>query len=397
MRVSAQRPDLRKAPGDGGLSALRRGTPRSGRRDLLFTLLLAGGVAAATFAAVVLAEWLAGRKIAATPDFTEMREVLAGRKPEGTASATGSIIPLPYLLFGCAPDFPSRQHNAHGYRGPIVPVRRSPDIARVLFLGGSTTYGWGVTDWNDTCAAIVGARLLIDPPGGRLGAEVINAGVPNATSAELFTHYAFKYRYYAPDLVVIQTGGNDARVMEKPFYSPDYAHERMTPETPAPLPPEFRILLRSNIASLFLLRMMPGGGAGRERFRARERRTPAPVDWFAKVREARPDPGEVPDADDAFRANMLSLIREIQADGAKVALVPFQHQPYDKWPELARLTARTEAGLRRIADETGAEWIDFPYERMPEGGWSDICHTTRIGNEFKADFIAPVARGLLSR
>lgn len=367
------------------------------RRERLFPLALALMLGVSVALILAAAEWLAGRKIAATPDFPELRRRLGGETPAEEGSFAGNIVPLPYMLYGCAPGFEARQHNAHGYRGPVVPVRRKPGAARVLFLGGSTTYGWGVSDWRDTCAAMTEARLNADPPAGFESVEVINAGVPNATSAELFAHYVFKYRYYAPDVVVIQTGGNDARVMERPFYSPDYAHDRETPYVPGPLAPEFRVVLRSNIASLFLMRMLPGGGAGRERFRPRERRSPAAVDWFAGERGSGPDAADIPDSELAFAVNIRSLIREIRADGAAAALVPFQHQPYDRWPELAELTDRTEAVLKDLAAETGARWIPFPYEEMPEGGWADICHTTREGNRFKTDSVGPAVRELLER
>ncbi|MCB4757686.1 MAG: hypothetical protein LHV69_11770, partial [Elusimicrobia bacterium] len=87
------------------------------------------------------------------------------------------VIDQAYLLYIPTPNYRPAGHNAHGYRGKIVPLERAPRVKRVLCLGGSTTYGWGVDDANKTYPALL--EELINAEGDkRRKVEVINAGVP---------------------------------------------------------------------------------------------------------------------------------------------------------------------------------------------------------------------------
>jgi len=104
---------------------------------------------------------------------------------------------LPYLLYGPASGYSNihgRQHNRAGFRGRFVPQKRALGKKRILFLGGSTTYGWKVNRANYTFPAQIRKLLQQKYPGQNF--EVINAGLPSGSSAELLTHFHFKYRYF---------------------------------------------------------------------------------------------------------------------------------------------------------------------------------------------------------
>jgi lysophospholipase L1-like esterase len=94
--------------------------------------------------------------------------------------------------------------NAHGFCGPLVPIERSADEYRILFVGDSTTAGCGVT-WEETFTAWV-PRLL--PEFKRRRVTVINAGVDAYTTMQerLMAEECMRFR---PDLVVLGFCLND--------------------------------------------------------------------------------------------------------------------------------------------------------------------------------------------
>ncbi len=91
--------------------------------------------------------------------------------------------------------------NAQGFRQPILPNAKPPNVSRILMLGDSTTFGVGV-DQRETIPAILQALLNH----GKQGAdtyEVINAGVPGYGTAQewlLFRRWAARLQ---PDAVIL--------------------------------------------------------------------------------------------------------------------------------------------------------------------------------------------------
>jgi lysophospholipase L1-like esterase len=103
--------------------------------------------------------------------------------------------------------------NAKGYRGAEVPYSRNPGHPRVVFLGDSYTWGYGV-NVDDTFAARL-ERLLP-------GVETVNLSVSGyATDQELLV-YRDEGRKYHADLVVVVVADNDnignARTVEYGVY-----------------------------------------------------------------------------------------------------------------------------------------------------------------------------------
>ncbi len=111
--------------------------------------------------------------------FENTRLYLAGRPPYGQP-----FLPQAYLLYTARPGmFGTNYHNRQGYRGPEVPMQRTPGVARIVCLGGSTTYGWSVADPLHAFPAQLADILQQQLPEGVRGVEVINAGLPWATTA----------------------------------------------------------------------------------------------------------------------------------------------------------------------------------------------------------------------
>ena len=94
--------------------------------------------------------------------------------------------------------------NARGLRGPLTPYERVPGRRRLLFLGDSITFGWGVRD-DDVVTARVAALL------GEAGitAEVINTGVPGYNAEQEVTYLEHAGLRYAPDWVIVGVYWND--------------------------------------------------------------------------------------------------------------------------------------------------------------------------------------------
>jgi lysophospholipase L1-like esterase len=106
--------------------------------------------------------------------------------------------------------------NARGLRGPLVPYARTPGRVRILFLGDSLVFGYGVGD-----DATVTARLAAALAARGVPAEVVNAGVP-AYDTELEARYLeHEGRRYAPDWVVVGVCWNDIVDVSRMRVSPD--------------------------------------------------------------------------------------------------------------------------------------------------------------------------------
>jgi lysophospholipase L1-like esterase len=95
--------------------------------------------------------------------------------------------------------------NALGLRDREITLAKEPGVTRVLMLGDSLTFGWGVA-LEDTPAKILERKLARD--GKRI--EVINAGVGNYNTSMEVAYFLDKGRKLAPDIVVLNYFINDA-------------------------------------------------------------------------------------------------------------------------------------------------------------------------------------------
>ena len=201
-----------------------------------------------------MVEWAA--RISLPANAVIGRRILLGRENANLVRMQNTIGQA-YLLYASAPNYANErfglQHNADGYRGKAVPLDKQPGVLRVLCLGGSTTYGGTVGRPEQAYPAVLEELLRADLPAAYTNVEVINGGLTWGTTAELLTHYHFKYHYYRPDLVIVNTGGNDAEGYTLPYYHPDNSNWRQPMVNLRPLPRAWRWLARSRLASLLML------------------------------------------------------------------------------------------------------------------------------------------------
>lgn len=87
-------------------------------------------------------------------------------------------------------------------------------LIKVAVLGGSTTFGTGVTD-SDSWPALLQAKL-----GDQF--SVINYGIPCFTTAEAIIQMALTVPEIEPDFVILYEGWNDINLYHEKDFSPDY-------------------------------------------------------------------------------------------------------------------------------------------------------------------------------
>ena len=94
--------------------------------------------------------------------------------------------------------------NAKGFRGPVIPYERDLQNLRLLFLGDSLTFGYGV-EFDDIVSTRV-ARLLNDKG---VANEVINTAVPAYNTEQEVSYFEHEGVRYSPDWVVVGFCWND--------------------------------------------------------------------------------------------------------------------------------------------------------------------------------------------
>ncbi|HYD06949.1 MAG TPA: SGNH/GDSL hydrolase family protein [Reyranella sp.] len=95
--------------------------------------------------------------------------------------------------------------NEQGFRGPPLAPTPAPGVARIAFVGDSTTMGWGVAE-QETFAHQVIARLQAQ---GRK-VDGFNEGVGNWNTTQELTHFREVGARMKPDIVVLTYFINDA-------------------------------------------------------------------------------------------------------------------------------------------------------------------------------------------
>lgn len=135
----------------------------------------------------------------------ERQRIMYVYSPEQIRAAQWKIIGLPYLNYGLNPVYPT--HNSLGYRGREIRQPKPSGTFRIVALGGSTTYGFGLPRWEDAYPAQL--ETILREQYGYDQIEVINAGVEWYTSWEMLTNFAFRVLDLNPDLIILYEATND--------------------------------------------------------------------------------------------------------------------------------------------------------------------------------------------
>jgi hypothetical protein len=108
-----------------------------------------------------------------------------------------------------------------------VAVERKPNAIRIMVMGSSFDFGYGVND-EDTWAAVLENRLASDRifP---VAVEVINGGMPGTHNEQFLIRYLSRLQKYQADAVILATGptvpsgSTDMRTYRLPAPDPDFA------------------------------------------------------------------------------------------------------------------------------------------------------------------------------
>jgi lysophospholipase L1-like esterase len=306
-----------------------------------------------------------------------------------------SIESAPFLVYRNRPDqsSPVLTINAQGFRGGDWKLAKEPDALRVVFLGGSTAFGYQVSRDDRVYSAVL-ERLLRESPalaGRRV--EVWNAGVVGYCSAQELVLLATKLVDYRPDLVVLLDGYND------------FNYGRLVlPGTKEILPPLFydvdqrvadgaRPWLVAMRASAFFRRLEEIGRHRRE-----------PVSPFHRTFD------NVAVAAAQYRGNLEKIARVARAYGVKVVLAPqpeLFHRRGRIPDEERKLRAKLDAwGYGRIATEQYGTYVEQAaavareqslafvdtrpaFDARDEAVFTDAAHLSDRGNELLAQFLLP--------
>jgi len=138
--------------------------------------------------------------------FKEARYIQYKLKPNVEVDAVNPFNPIE-VRKGTTFHFAS---NSQGFR--TKEFEKKSAVARIVTIGDSSTFGWGVDD-EFTFQALLERRF---DRGRDTAAEVLNLGMSGHTSRHglgMFEHYV---RELDPDVLVISYGANDARYVLQP-------------------------------------------------------------------------------------------------------------------------------------------------------------------------------------
>lgn len=291
-----------------------------------------------------------------------------------------NCVPHPYALYMPKPDFLAhgmKQHNSLGFRGSEIDV--SINKFRIACLGGSTTYGWTVKDPEYTYPRLMEKQLRA--AGNNI--EVINAGLPMGTSAEILTTFHFRVLPLKPRLVILHTGLNDVFPILMPDYKPDYTHDRHALAIPnKSFIRKFSFLLNSNVVKLMALGYLRHKG-----FIEGQASYVYPEHWNTQYWKT----GETADPQRyiGFRNNLRSLLAICEKNNIRVVISPDNILEMPEYPALVQAYRKNIKIMQELAGEfSNAVFFDSRAINIPKDCFDDQCHLNRKGEELKAQAFA---------
>ena len=314
--------------------------------------------------------------------------------------------PHPYLLWENTPEFVSedgiRQTNNLGYRNKEdFDFTKDPKVFRILALGGSTTWGYLLDNpddaWPSQLERMLNDALLENSDFDKI--EVINGGLNYATSAELLLHYLFRDRYLDSDIVIIHTGGNDAKLLLFHDYNPDYSFFRpgWTADIHRLRTGEGFLIRHSNIAKLFYAFWL-NDSVALPYINKQDKSFDLRPQYYVENAEKNEPIG--------FERNLRLLIENIISDGAKPVLFPYvtvSDEQFDilsaESAERVGFTRKIRAGLvialdkdyevmGNLSREYQIPLITLSPEEIPTEYFLDDAHLSKEGEAIKARTVA---------
>jgi lysophospholipase L1-like esterase len=120
-------------------------------------------------------------------------------------------------------DHKSVHINSHSTRGPDFETAKPANTLRILSLGDSRTFGWGVSDVETYSERL--RSLLENAMGGKEKVEVINAGVNAWSYPQILVYFRDIALEYHPDVVILADANFWTQFSEK--NSPEFVEKFM--------------------------------------------------------------------------------------------------------------------------------------------------------------------------
>jgi lysophospholipase L1-like esterase len=254
--------------------------------------------------------------------------------------------------------------NSHGTRGPEFSVAKPPGTIRILSLGDSRTFGWGLTEEETYSARL--ERALQERVGSSPRIEVINAGVNAWSYAQLLIYFRERGLAFRPDYVIMAEANAWTQFSDRT--DPEFARQFMRRV-------QLKNLLRRSAIYHWLVEVQL------QEFYAYYRTKFIPVapqqDTMFKEQQQR-------DPDAFFREAIVSLCQTAQSNGVKPVLIYLPAWEPDNpaaYTNLANIKKATSAQL-------GVPYIDYSSDILPGGSSlyleADPVHFNARGNEIVA-------------
>ena len=294
------------------------------------------------------------------------------------------VVANPYMLYVNTPHFTSqygKQHDENGYRETIQTKSNIKSEAKILAIGGSTTYGAGVYKPEEAWTNVLQDLFLKD----NKEVEVINAGLVYATSAELLAKYAFKDQYTDHDVLIIHSGGNDLLPISFPDFREDYSHVRMQAGQSSGYV-EKVLLKHSGFFRMAWSIWSKGTNFGMAKWQPFARTEIEPNKFHEYVSDK--------NRYTSLRNNITSIVRLAKAHDRKVIIMPFINNHYDPAYNSPSLESTKEfvdiyfnnmkTVLENIAKNEGAEFFEITKGDIHQSNFVDNCHLNLNGQKQKA-------------
>ena len=331
-----------------------------------------------------LIKWQSSFDYEGINNYSNIRQMLLGTQastllPRFTGHANLNYTQTPGFI-----EFDREQVNTQGFRGDTLPLAKPDNTLRILFLGGSTTFGMSLGDYRQAFPHLVGQMLQKTDvlSNNKTKVEIINAGLMWGTSFELLSHYKYRYSYFKPDIVIIHTGGNDSQAYDNiKAYQPDYSHWRKNMENIKPLTGLGHLLMKSKFVSFIVISLFYNN-TGENMFVHFKGKSAMPL--FADNTFT-----SIPDSNyNVFYKNMNDLLTDLKTDSASVFIMPFVFNPNFDLSTISNNyyegVETHNAMLKHLAQKHKTNWVDISNTDFIDDMWIDDCHLYDAGHVIKA-------------
>lgn len=307
---------------------------------------------------------------------------------------------LPYYLYRNKPFSKIeniQQVNSEGYRNGTKEFgKKEKDKIRIITIGGSTTYGWLIKDYQQTWPLQL-EEILNKKFDNKI--EVINAGLPAGMSSESLVAFVMKDKYLEPDIVIFHNGGNDLAPLLYDNYYPDYRYHRTITGSDKLRPGELKLIKKSNFIKLLYAFWIKNSTLSS--IKTEPEMVPI-KQALANLKRHNPI---------GFERNMDTLIQEVKSIESVPIIFPFhlandkifkiipEHMKYaqELHPVMILAIQKNKDVLKSLSKKHNIPYHEMELDQIPLEYFFDHCHLKPEGDKMKAEFIAQYVAPIIKK